>query len=179
MRWAVAFAVLIALPVAMPGGAWAQPAGIVLQYGETTSDRVERARPEDAGTGLTPAENVDNVQFLNHSDHIEAALCRGFGVSIAVPIRPGVAAPGQLTVRVHHPRLTRPDGVAAEDASFPTSNSGYAYAGFTFDHVWEMQAGVWEIAFFDGDKLLASQSFTVTLPASGKVESVCDGAATS
>ena len=171
-----AFVVTAALPMV----ACAQPAAIVLQYGETVSDKLARVDAEEAGTGLTPAQTVRNVRFVGSSDQIEAALCRGFGVRIVVVLQPGQHYPAQLHVRVHHPMLTRPDGATSSESDFPASSAeGGSYAGFTFDYEWEMQPGEWEIAFYDGEERVAAKTFTVRAPEAGGPASVCEGAPTS
>ncbi len=153
----------------------AQPAAIVLQSGETTGDRSEKAAQEDPGTGLTPAQTIRNLQFLNGSTQITAALCRGFGATIIVVLQPGEVFPTRLRARMHHPLLRRPDGATSDDDSFPvTGDDGRFYAGFTFDHWWEMQPGAWELSFYDGDRRLVSETFTVRLPGPGEPSSVCE-----
>ena len=171
---------LVAATVLAAGTAQAQPAAIVLQYGETTGDRGARPVAEDPGTGLTPARTIYNLEFVNHSDQIEAALCRGFGVTVAVVLQPGQGFPERLVARTHSPLLRRPDGATSEESSFTVSGTdGVFYAGFTFDYVWEMQPGPWEIAFYDGDTRLASKTFTVRRPEPDHPFSICDGAPTS
>ena len=173
--------VLVAVMAVLGTGlARAQPAAIVLQYGETTGDRSARPIAEDPGTGLTPARTIYNLEFVNHSDQIEAALCRGFGVTIIVVLQPGQSFPDRLVARTHSPMLRRPDGATSEESSFSVSGSdGMFYAGFTFDYTWEMQPGPWEIAFYDGETRLAGKTFTVRRPDPGHPLSICDGAPTS
>ena len=61
--------------------------------------------------------------------------------------------------------LTRPDGVSGTRDSFVTATDGdTAYTGWTFEYPWELQPGDWTIAFLDGDAVVASKTFHVTVP---------------
>lgn len=77
----------------------------------------------------------------------------------------GEQQPRQLIVVVTHPRITRPNQAFSTQDSFPTPVlRDLAYAGWTFDHPWEQQPGERRVTFMNEGEVVASKTFTITVP---------------
>ena len=146
--------------------------GEVVEYGETTAER-ERPTPQTRDDqSLMPRTVVEDVRYVSHTSSLDAQLCLRFGVSVRLTPDAGKPLPRQLIVVITHPRITRPDQVSSIQDSFPTPVIGdTVYAGFTFDHSWEMQPGNWMVAFTLEGEVVASKAFTISVPT--PVGSVC------
>jgi hypothetical protein len=164
---------LCALLVAPGHPAEAALAGQVVESGQVEGVALP-PEPGEAGTGLGPARPFVDRHFLNHSDQIEARLCRHFGIAVRFTASAGDVLPGRIMARVRHPLLTRPDGMTSRVDDFPTTIvDGNTYVGFGFDYPWEMQPGEWSVAVMLGDQVLAEKTFTITLPPAGAPLSDC------
>lgn len=153
--------VLVGAALLAAASAWGAE---VVEFGEFSAEREYTAPPQPGDEMLSPKGVVEGLRLIRHTDTLEGQLCLHFGVVIR---RPPDAAPlpRRLTVVSTHPRLTRPDGVSGTRDSFMTATDGdTAYTGWTFEYPWELQAGDWTIAFLDGDEVVASKTFHVTVP---------------
>ncbi len=148
--------------------AWARIHGDVVDYGETTAER-ERTTPQTRDDqSLVARTVVEGIRYVSHTSHLTAQLCSRFGVSVLLVPEAGDELPGQLIVVVTHPRITRPDQVSSIRDSFPTPViEGSAYAGWTFDHPWELQPGDWTVEFTLEGQVVASKTFTVAVSSPG------------
>ncbi len=157
---------LCAVPLAMAAlPAAARLHGEVTAFGEVTGEPVAPAVRTPGSDTLEPTQPLDDLRFVSRTDRLEAQLCLRFGVSVRVSADPGEAVPRPLVALISHPAITRPDGASNTQDSFPTPLlDAEAYAGWTFNHRWEMQPGTWTIAFLSAGEVLAAKSFTVTVP---------------
>ena len=157
--------------------AQARVTGEVVEFGEVRVSPSGPSRPPMPGE-LTLSREITTVYwqgYVNHSDHIEAALCRAFGISFKLDGAQGDGLPRTVLSRVVHPRITRPDGAASTaDATYVSVVNGSGRALFVFDDPWEMQPGTWVFDVDADGETVLSTSFTVTLPA-GPAQSVCEG----
>ena len=162
------------LVMLLPWSAQARVTAEIVEFGEMAVESGPARAPQPDESTLSEIAPLLTYKYVNHSDHIEAALCRSFGVSVRLMADPGEGLPRRLQARLHHPKLTRPDGASSTEDSLMTAASyGSSLDAFTFDVPWEMEAGEWEFGFYlDGQKL-ASKAFTVTR-APGGVPSICD-----
>lgn len=169
-------AALLGLALLLPGVAPAR-AGLraeVVEAGEVTAETVRTATNTERDRSLTRRRLLDGIRFITRSSVLEAMLCLRFGATIRLTADAGEELPDELTTLLRHPTLTRPDGVSATEESFQTPVDGaIAYAGFTFDHPWEMRAGDWTLVFMAGTQVLATQPFHVSVPS--PAASLCQG----
>jgi hypothetical protein len=167
---AMTAAILLALA---PSHAAAEPRGEIIDYGITAGRRVA-GTPGPGEAGLAPASEMKNIRYLDRTDRIEARLCRNFGLSLRLSDDIPKVLPRQVSVRVEHPTLTRPDGrTSAEDRFESAVIDGVSHVGFTFEHAWEMAAGDWTIIVSIRGREIARKAFTITLPPPGAPDSDC------
>jgi Domain of unknown function (DUF3859) len=113
------------------------------------------------GTSV-PVDLVEDVHFVNHASHIEARLCRGFGIQFeASNLGPTQTAP--ITIRVTHPPMANAGKQNSTVDAWQSTISGKApsLAGYTFDHPWEIVPGAWTFAVMSGNTVLVTQQFDV------------------
>ena len=167
---------LALLAAALPAGpAMAQdtPGVRIVEYGEFTAlrDLTPLAKPEGA-TGVSSFGYAEGIRFVRHTARIEAALCRRFGIYfMAAP--PGQDAPLNITVRLTHPRLTRPDGVTGTVETWPGVAALWpSPTMFGFTEPWEVAPGTWTFALLDHGKVVAEQAFEVVSPTGSTADPV-------
>jgi len=189
MRWTVALAML---PALLPGSAHAAATARIVEWGELYAEVIGLIGPEHEEQALTPGVATRAPEFTRRTDRVEARLCGQFGVAIALQADPLDSMPRSVQVRVRHPRLTRPDGVSGTEDTFltfiaprvlpdtaPGTVEGWTAASFMFNYAWEVQPGAWTFEFRDGDAVVASKTFTVTVPPRGAPRPECGPAAVS
>ena len=155
----------VLLGLAIPAAALAEPTGVITQHGEVTAVDIGPMAPEDSLNALSPGRTVGQMTFTNETDAVDATLCKRFGVAMRIVYAPGDKRLSRVLVRVIHPTLRRPDGATGtEDTFYSQPNGADVATAFTFDYGWEMAAGRWTWEFSDNGRVLASQSFDVTLP---------------
>ncbi len=189
MRWIVALAML---PTLLPGTANAAVTARIVEWGELYAEAIGLIGPEHEEQALTPGVATRAPEFTRRTDRVEARLCGQFGVAITLQADSGTPMPRSVQVRVRHPRLTRPDGVSGTEDSLltfigprvlpdapPGTVEGWTAMSFTFNYAWEMQPGAWTFEFRDGDAVVASKTFTVTVPLGGAPRAECGPAAVS
>ena len=162
---------------ALSATARAEPTGTIIHHGEVTAVDAGPMPPGQSLNALSPGRTVDKMTFVTETGTIEAALCKRFGVSMQINYAPGDHLIGRILVRVIHPTLRRPDGATGSEDTFYSQPNGDAVAtAFTFDYGWEIAAGTWTWEFSDNGRVLATQSFEVTVPG-GPVgaRSACEG----
>ena len=163
-RAAPALPFLALLALATP--ARAQPSLRITDYGEFTISRELGIRDPSTVEGDTePVRTVDGVRVVQRTSHIEARLCRRFGIRIALE---GMGTDGILgvTVQTRHPPIARPGGHVSTGSRYPSSVSAarLGWVGFTFDYPYELVPGTWSFAILSGADILAEQQFEVTAP---------------
>ncbi len=142
--------------------------GEVTDYGETTAERERPARQTPDDHSLVPRTTIERIRYLDRSSSLPAHSCLRFGVTVRLSSDDGGQLPSKLIVVITHPRITRPDQASSIQDSFPTPVlRDTAYAGWTFDHTWEQQPGQWVVTFMDGSEVIASKTFTITVPSPG------------
>lgn len=175
-RWRRAAAGSIALCAAAAPAA-ARPTAELLDWGRVDGVRGAAPGPGEEGTGLAPALPMSHQSVVERTDAIEARLCRSFGMMLRILPGPGEREPEGVVVHVIHPLLTRPDGATStEDAFASLVVFGHTYAGFTFDHGWEMRPGDWTFVVVADGAVVATKRFRVTLPPAGAPASDCGAA---
>ncbi len=158
-------AVMLCSSVLRIGPALAELHGEVTEYGETTAKQERPARQTQDDHSLVPRTTIEGIRYVDHASSLPAQPCLRFGVTIQLNSDAGEQLPAQLIVVVTHPRITRPDQAFSTQDSFPTPVlRDMAYAGWTFDHPWEQQPGEWVVTFMNESKVVASQTFTITVP---------------
>ena len=147
----------------------------MVAWGEMEAADIGPMSPDAHEHALTRGRTIADPVITRQTDHIVARLCQQFGATAAFTAGPGEALPDRVQVHSRHPVLTRPeDGATSTDDSFETSVAGgQATVGFTFDHTWELQPGTWTMEFRVAGEVVAAQSFIVTLPPAGSVQTVC------
>lgn len=158
---------------AIAGPAAAAPKGEIIDFGVTVGRRLE-ATPTPGQAGLEPAREMKNIRYLERTDRVEARLCRNFGLSLALTDAIPRVLPGRVSVRVEHPRFSRPDGKTSTEDRFPSAVvNGVTHIGFTFDHEWEMEPGRWTFVISASGQEIARKEFTVSIPPPGAPNSDC------
>ena len=177
---ACALAALCASPP-LAGPAQARVTGRMIAWGEMDAADIGPMSPDAHEHALTRGRTIADPVITRQTDRILARLCQQFGATAGFAAGPGEALPDRVQVHSRHPILTRPeDGATSTDDSFETSVAdGRATVGFTFDHGWELQPGTWTMEFSVDGEVVAAQSFIVTLPPTGAVQTVCVAGPTS
>ena len=141
--------------------------GEVTEYGETTAEQERPAQQTQDDHSLVPRTTIDGIRYVDHANSLPAQPCLRFGVTVRLSSDAGEQLPHQLIVVVTHPRITRPDQAFSTQDSFPTPVlHNLAYAGWTFDYPWEQQPGEWMVTFMNEREVVASKTFTITVPTS-------------
>ncbi len=106
-----------------------------------------------------------NPTFIAPPDRVQARLGNSIGIEVLV------RGAEYLTVlpvrtRVTHPRITDPgSGRTSETDEWDSPmNAGVPrFAGWSFDHPWELVPGTWRIEVLLGPRTLAAQTFQVSV----------------
>jgi hypothetical protein len=144
------------------GMAQAGPDAQIIEYGKYVVRReMGTVDPTLDAKTLSPILISQAPKFIEHTDRIKATLCQRFGILFVVQSN-GPRDATQITIRVTHPLLVRPDGVSGkvETWRLPT-NTGPSLAGFVFKEPWEIVAGTWTFSVLFEDQVLAEQRFDV------------------
>jgi len=155
-----------ALPVsqsALSSGAAAK----ILQCGEIEARApVRTTEAPDTELGyVNVMHELEKPVFKSGCPHVSAAMGTRFGIELLVE-----GAKGQsivpLTTRVTHPEMKHPGtgGVVTVDSWASPMNSGIPrYTGWKFDNRWELVPGKWTFDILDGEKVIATQEFEVSV----------------
>ena len=160
--------VCLAAAFARPAQAQDAPKVAVVEFGEYT---VRREVPLNGlrigSSGVTERVSSEGARLLRHTDRIEAAPCRRFGVWFQLQ-PPGDGGLLPITQRLTHPRMIRPDGISGTvEADDGLLDGDPVLSGFSFTYDWEMVPGTWTFALLSGGKVLAEKSFEVVAPPGG------------
>ena len=120
-------------------------------------------------SGVTERVSSIGARLARHTDKIEAAPCRRFGVWFQVQ-PPGRTGLLPITQRLTHPVMIRPDGQSGTvEADEGVAGGEPFLSGFSFTYEWEMVPGTWTFAVLSGGRVLAEKSFEVVAPPGGTV----------
>ncbi len=158
----------LAVPASGPALAQDMPQVAVVEFGEYTVLReVELAEERSGSSGVTGRVSSEGARLLRRTDRIEAMPCRRFGAWFQ--LRPqGQATLLEITQRLTHPLMTRPDGrTGTVEADEGLLDDTPRLSGFSFTYWWEMVPGTWTFAVLSGGKVLAEKSFEVSAPPGG------------
>ncbi len=160
-----ALALVVALAIS-PAAALAKVQGVIVRWGEVeVGDLAGPLGPDYQEHSLGEGHEVTSTRFLNHDDHIPAQLCRNFGFQAWLAGGPGDVMPDRILMRVHHPLLTRPDGVSgSEDTLMLPVMNGMTETSFGLDDPWEAQPGDWTFDLVLDGAVIASHTFVLTKP---------------
>ena len=162
---------LLFLPPAVAGDACAQSSSKVerIEIVEAGIYRAETAGIEQApGTATRQRNILSDTRLLVSTTRVEAKLGMHFGMRYRVVGTPNLATVKLVSVTQYPaPGLKNPKGdkpqTRGEHSLFATIGQ-INYRGYMFEHEWEMVAGAWTLELWDGQRKLASQTFTVTKP---------------
>jgi hypothetical protein len=156
---------LLVLFVGYPAIAQVQLTNVeVLDYGIYTVD-VKSSRRDSQGMN----ENLStNVRLAKATTTVPAERGVEFGMRYKIDGTPigNVVSLSELTI-FPSPGLHPPTGSQAIHASRTTTNpkiGEVSYTGYRLDDPWELLSGVWVIQLWYGNRKVAQQNFTVTLP---------------
>jgi len=167
----VAMAALAIATPASSGQAAATQAGNVdhieiVDYGIYTEHVINDVPQSDSLSGTQHI--VDNIVLRRQTTAIPAELGLNFGMHFKVVGSPdGALAPLRIVTIFPGVGLTNPDtGQTRYSSSSDTQVKvgSTSFHGYGFDHPWERVPGVWTFQVWSGERLLASQSFTIALP---------------
>ncbi len=163
-----------------PGAAWAKVQAVIVEWGEIQAVSGEKLGPDYQEQSLGEGRKLLASRYVNHRTEIAAQLCRRFGVTAWLAVGEAEAMPSRIIVRLHHPLLTRPDGVSStsDSISLPVV-AGAIGDAWTFDEPYEVQAGDWTFDLMLGGAVIASKTFTLTAPSPGDPPPDCPGRAVS
>ena len=152
----------LAVLAALSGPARAEVTAGITEYGEFRADILGQM---EEVYGLSPGVRIGPNRLVRQGTAVEARLCTQLGYVVTLAADPPEDMPETVDVAVRHPRLTRPDGASSTGYSFSSGvGEGRLYAGFLFYYAWELQPGAYTIDVSLRGKLLASKTFTVTVP---------------
>jgi hypothetical protein len=112
---------------------------------------------------VVPPLEVPDFQPGGTVIHARLNTCMGIEVVVKGGDDGSVVA---LRTRVSHPPILNPSTgkTTTVDAWDSPMNIGIPrYAGWIFDHPWELVPGTWTIAILDGHRILTSRNFTVSV----------------
>ncbi len=160
-----------------PAAAWAKVQGVIVRWGEVeVGDSAGPLGPDYQERSLGEGHEVTSTRFLNYDDHIPAQLCRNFGLLAWLAGAPGEVLPTRILLRVHHPLLTRPDGVSgSEDTLMLPVSNGATETSFGLDDPWEAQPGDWTFELVLDNAVIASHTFVLTKPTQDTPLPACPG----
>ena len=172
---------VLGLALLLPLAAQAKIHAVIVRWGEIqVGEAAGPLGPEYQEHALSQGHQVTSTEFINHDDHIPAQLCRSFGLEAWLAGGPGDTLPSRILMQVHHPVLTRPDGVSsAEDTLMLPVDNGAVETSFGFDDRWEVQPGDWTFDLVLDNEVIASKTFVLTPPAPGTAAPPCPARAVS
>jgi hypothetical protein len=153
---------LVAAGIAAANIASAAPGGEILEFGyyEVQSDG---QRYEDQGTTSGVIQAGPTVKLLQQTDVIPIEAGRLFGFRFRLK---GFSGKEDIEIRevVTHPPMTRPGqktstGFETKLPLIVRHGELSEYAGYSFNHDYEMVEGDWRFEFFYDDKKLFEQKF--------------------
>jgi hypothetical protein len=159
------------LLAAAAGDAHAQGSSKVerIEIVETGIYRAETSATEQApGTATRQRNILSDTRLLASTTRIEAKLGMHFGMRYRVVGTPNLATIKLVSVTQYpvpglkNPKSDKPQ-TRGEHSLFATIGQ-INYRGYVFEHDWEVVAGTWTFELWDGQRKLASQTFTVTRP---------------
>lgn len=143
--------------------AWAQKVERIeiVEYGIYTADKLKSQRDPNGQLHST----IGNLHHAETTTTIPAELGIKFGVKYRV-----IGEPDGQRVTIRKLIVYPPTGIKPPNALQPLLSSDgqtnppigeTVYTGFEFDDPWELVPGSWAIQFWQGNRLLAEQRFTV------------------
>lgn len=135
----------------------------VTEYGYYRAlSEIERSRNEQAPSGYE--RTGGDVVLAKQTQQIPLIKDLLFGFKFHITGFPKDQVAAELTLKVSHPPMTRPDGSRRDSYSYPIPisiwNGEFSdKTGYKFDKNFEMVAGEWKFEYWYKDNLLLSQSF--------------------
>jgi Domain of unknown function (DUF3859) len=152
------------------GEAWAQPGKVErIDIVEAGLYRAQTASIAEAPDTASRQRNIlSETVLLASTTRVEAKIGVHFGIRYRVVGRPNNAVVKLVSATQYPaPGLKNPKSdsnqTRGEHSLFATIGQ-INYRGYMFEHEWEMVAGAWTLELWDGQRKLASQTFTVTKP---------------
>ena len=128
---------------------------------EPTETDVPETPPADGNlVGSSPQRPA---RFTKLGSAIDARFCMLFGFEFRAPNMP---APLEfpVVVQLDHPLWTRPDGRSGTQERFHNLlTSEWSYTGYHLEESWTLVPGTWRFTVLTGDKVLATQSFELSV----------------
>ncbi len=162
-RW-----VSIVLALCLAGIAHAQTPAIeridVIDPGIYVSETIQVKKDADTASG--EVFYAKSVRLVEKTTTVEAQVGVGFGFKFNV-VGQSPNGRAQLTNIIIYPPPGVKNPTTGETtprevlARSPALNNPEAYAGFSFEHEWEIVTGTWTFEIWDKERKLASQSFQV------------------
>lgn len=150
------------LAAILAGPAAAEVTAEITGYGEFQAEVLGQM---DQVIGLSPGVRIGPARLVRRTTDIQARLCTQLGYVVTLAASPPDEMPEEVQVDLRHPRLTRPDGATSTGSGHRNAvTDGRTYAGFLFYYAWELQPGQYTVDVSLEGKLLASKTFTVTVP---------------
>jgi hypothetical protein len=161
----VRLAPALLLFILAPAVAWAQPAQIeriaVTEYGLYTVDKQTCQRDEQGIQRCTRS----NARHAATTWTVPAQIGVEFGLRYSVVGQPSGAPVSVRRVWVLPPPGFQPPGsnqpITRLERVDETAIDGSVFVSYGFDDAWELVPGPWVLQFWDGDRLIGSQTFTV------------------
>jgi hypothetical protein len=101
--------------------------------------------------------------FTHLGSDVDAHFCLSFGFRVRMPNLPPPLTM-RTTIEIEHPLWTRPDGLKGTRERFPSVlSSQWGYTGYSLDESWTMVPGTWRFTVYLDDRVLARQSFELTV----------------
>lgn len=162
-RWAS-----IVLAMCLAGIAHAQTPAVeridVIDPGIYVSESIQVKKDSDAASGEVFYAKV--VRLVEKTTTVDAKIGVGFGFKFNV-VGQSPSGRAQLTSIIIYPAPGVKNPTTGETTPrevivrSPALNSPEAYAGFSFEHEWEIVTGTWIFEIWDKERKLVSQSFQV------------------
>ena len=128
---------------------------------ETTGERI--AAPDTAEGSVGAVGAYWTPTFLAPPDRVHARLGTSIGIHVRVEGREFLDIV-PLRTRVTHPPIVDPKtgkATRVDEWDSPLNARLHRYAGWRFDHPWELVPGKWTIALLHEGRVIAKQKFRV------------------
>jgi hypothetical protein len=137
----------------------------ITEYGLYTS-KTDRSIAAP-GTALGTESLVSDIRHLESTTTVPGRIDVQFGIRYRLVGSDGASIRLKKVWIIPAPGLHNPDTgntTMTEVVYLDRKIGAVHFAGFTFEHSWEIVPGVWTLELWEGDRKLASQGFLIARP---------------
>jgi hypothetical protein len=158
----------IALLFALSVPSHAEVVGQIVEYGYyRPMSEMTRERNYNTATGYV--RSGGKAELVQQTEEIVAQKNRLFGFKFRMRGFKPDAVTADLTLKVSHPTIVRPNGTSVSGYSYPVTvdivdGIVASQSGYRFDKEYEMVPGPWRFEYWHNNKMIVEKTFNVVLP---------------